>query len=70
MHHKRGVVWCWSCGSVATSVARGLAGECDLKITRGKQGWLNRLKKGDTPRKEMEWPLLEGAGLAEGKVRN
>ena len=68
MHYKRGVVWCWECGAMVTQKARGLGRPCDLKATRGKQGWLNRLDAGDTPRKGMEWPLQEGIGPPEGKV--
>ena len=68
MHHKRGVIWCWSCGSTVTAVARDLGGPCDLQATRGKQLGLNRLSRGDTPRKGMPWPLEEGVGPPEGRV--
>ena len=53
---------------MATATARDLADPCRLQKTRGKNNWLNRLKKGDTPRPEMTWPYEVGVGPPEGRV--
>ena len=68
MHYKRGVVWCWGCGAYGTAVVRHLAEPCEGEPTRGASYFLNRLRDGETPRPELDWPLGAGVGPSEGKV--
>ena len=70
LHHKRGIVWCWRCGSYVKATSRGLAKPCSeegKQLGRGGQNNLKRLAKGQTPRADLEWPLGD-EGLGEGRV--
>ena len=69
LYHKRGIIWCWECGVVASQTPRDLGQGCALKVTRGRKYWLNRLRAGETPRKGMQWPFEMGSGPPEGRVR-
>ena len=68
MHHRRGIVWCWTCGCYASEAARELRDVCAGEPTRGRNYFLNRLKDQKTPRKSMTWPMAEGEGPPEGPV--
>ena len=70
LHHMRGVIWCWGCGSYVTELARGLTEECSGNKTRGSQGFISRLTRRLPPRRNMQWPLVEGEGPLEGRVIN
>ena len=54
----RGVTWCWKCGSFAIAVPSLLRRECTKPGTHGNLQ-LARLRKGQTPRNEVPWPLDE-----------
>jgi len=68
MHHKRGIVWCWNCGAYVTENPRDLAEPCTGEKSRGRKGFLNKLKQDLPPRLHMDWPLREGEGPPEGHV--
>ena len=54
----RGLTWCWKCGSFAVAVPSLLRRECTGPGTHGNLQ-LARLRKGQTPRNEVPWPLDE-----------
>ena len=54
--HKRGVVWCWKCGSFAANAILKLALECPGGADRYGLDCLSRLRRGLTPRSDRKWP--------------
>ena len=54
--HKRGVVWCWKCGSFAAMSISKLGQECSGGANRYGRACLSRLRRGLTPRSDKEWP--------------
>ena len=71
LHHRRGVIWCWRCGSYATEVNRSLGKPClegGMLPSRGGANNLRRLARGLAPRSDLEWPLGASDGLGEGHV--
>ena len=62
--HKRGVVWCWSCGAFAVKEPQKLGSPCQPIAFSGPVGkseiygraCLSRIRRGLTPRSDMEWP--------------
>ena len=53
--HYRGLTWCWRCGYFAILVPNKLTGTCKKPTVSGHRQ-LTRLKIGQTPRNEIEWP--------------
>ena len=67
-HHRRGIVWCWTCGAYGTEALKSLSKPCQGRPGRGAQAFLDRLRAGYTPRKGLDWPLNQGVGLPDGPV--
>ena len=66
-HHfglKRGLLWCWTCGTYAAEQVRSLAKPCPGHAAPGASGQLRRLKAGLTPAAAVEWPLTEWVEIA------
>ena len=55
--YHRGVVWCWRCGCFAAAVPNHLRVKCDLHPSIAGARQLKRLRKGQTPRNSVDWPL-------------
>ena len=61
--HKRGVVWCWRCGSFASKSIVKLGIACTGGADRYGLACLSRLRRGLTPRSPRDWP--DGGGFAD-----
>ena len=59
----RGLLWCWRCGCFATTVPNHLRQVCEKPTVAGARQ-LKRLKLGQTPRGNVEWPLTSDAADA------
>ena len=69
LHYKRGIVWCWHCAGYGTEAPKKLIRPCKAELTRGGEGYLRRIARGDTPRSSLSWPLRANEGHAEGPVQ-
>ena len=62
--HKRGVVWCWKCGAFAVRDPQKLGDPCmpisfsgpAIKSEAYGRACLSRVRRGLTPRSDMQWP--------------
>ena len=68
LHHRRGIVWCWHCAAYGTEALKNLSKPCAGRPGRGAQCFLDRLKAGNPPRKDMDWPVAEGIGPLSGPI--
>ena len=59
--HKRGIIWCWKCGSFSVTKIDKLGIACPGGTRRKSYGLscLKRLRKGKTPRHDLRWPRGE-----------
>ena len=58
--HKKGIVWCWSCGRFSITKVDKLGLVCPRGARPYGLACLKRLRRGKTPRYDVEWPREAG----------